>query len=261
MEGPHTERKRWRGPKRQICCLPPRISAPSSTVATARTWGRGGYGSQAQARWTAEESQAMASASSAGPGQDAAAGAPPLSLQRQGHRRRCFPPCALPLVPHRRKTQPCPPASPRGSQQRQAGAGVRSWLGTLVVRGHRLAFVRVLGFACDLLLRVPVLSFDLVEQHVFHNIQASNDGKPDHPRERVVTVEESQAMASASAAGPGQDAGAPPSSLQRQGSLTLPRTLSAKTVDEVWRNLVRDDLLTGEVAEDDTSVGNPKRKV
>ncbi|KAK1661397.1 hypothetical protein QYE76_049556 [Lolium multiflorum] len=39
-------------------------------------------------------------------------------------------------------------------------------------------------------------------------------------------------MASASTAGPGQDAGAPPSLLQRQGSLTLPRTLSAKTVDE-----------------------------
>ncbi|KAM0825448.1 hypothetical protein ACQ4PT_069549 [Festuca glaucescens] len=63
----------------------------------------------------------------------------------------------------------------------------------------------------------------------------------------IWTAEESQAMASASAsgAGPGQDAGAPPSSLQRQGSLTLPRTLSAKTVDEVWRNLVRDDPLPG----------------
>jgi ABA responsive element binding factor len=37
--------------------------------------------------------------------------------------------------------------------------------------------------------------------------------------------------------------------LQRQGSLTLPRTLSAKTVDEVWRNLVRDDPVTGVVAD------------
>jgi ABA responsive element binding factor len=46
-------------------------------------------------------------------------------------------------------------------------------------------------------------------------------------------------MASASASG----AGAPPTPLQSQGSLTLPRTLSAKTVDEVWRNLVRDDPL------------------
>ncbi|KAM0913343.1 hypothetical protein ACQ4PT_012234 [Festuca glaucescens] len=67
----------------------------------------------------------------------------------------------------------------------------------------------------------------------------------------IWTAEESQAMASASAsgAGPGQDAGAPPSSLQRQGSLTLPRTLSAKTVDEVWRNLVRDDPLSGVAAD------------
>nr|BAK02549.1 predicted protein [Hordeum vulgare subsp. vulgare]BAK04768.1 predicted protein [Hordeum vulgare subsp. vulgare] len=56
----------------------------------------------------------------------------------------------------------------------------------------------------------------------------------------IWTAEESQAMA-ASASGAG--AGAPPMSLQGQGSLTLPRTLSAKTVDEVWRNLVRDDPL------------------
>ncbi|KAK3130235.1 hypothetical protein QOZ80_6BG0490740 [Eleusine coracana subsp. coracana] len=55
----------------------------------------------------------------------------------------------------------------------------------------------------------------------------------------IWTAEETHAMASgASAAGPGS-AAAP---LQRQGSsLTLPRTLSAKTVDEVWRNLVRDE--------------------
>uniref|UniRef100_A0A0D9XEG7 BZIP domain-containing protein n=1 Tax=Leersia perrieri TaxID=77586 RepID=A0A0D9XEG7_9ORYZ len=61
----------------------------------------------------------------------------------------------------------------------------------------------------------------------------------------IWTAEESQAMASASgsASGLGMAMGAPPpaTSLQRQGSLTLPRTLSAKTVDEVWRNLVRDD--------------------
>uniref|UniRef100_A0ACD5XWK2 Uncharacterized protein n=1 Tax=Avena sativa TaxID=4498 RepID=A0ACD5XWK2_AVESA len=59
----------------------------------------------------------------------------------------------------------------------------------------------------------------------------------------IWTAEESQAMASASASGAGPGAGAPPTSLQGQGSLTLPRTLSAKTVDEVWRNLVRDDPL------------------
>lgn len=54
----------------------------------------------------------------------------------------------------------------------------------------------------------------------------------------IWTAEETHAMASASTAGPG----APPAPLQRQGSsLTLPRTLSAKTVDEVWRNLVREE--------------------
>jgi len=52
----------------------------------------------------------------------------------------------------------------------------------------------------------------------------------------IWNAEETQAMASASGAG------LPPTMLQRQGSsLTLPRTLSAKTVDEVWRNLVRDE--------------------
>ncbi|RLN35964.1 hypothetical protein C2845_PM03G36770 [Panicum miliaceum] len=56
----------------------------------------------------------------------------------------------------------------------------------------------------------------------------------------IWNAEETQAMASASGAGAG--AGMPPTTLQRQGSsLTLPRTLSAKTVDEVWRNLVRDE--------------------
>jgi ABA responsive element binding factor len=56
----------------------------------------------------------------------------------------------------------------------------------------------------------------------------------------IWTAEETQAMASASGAGAG--AGMPPTPLQRQGSsLTLPRTLSAKTVDEVWRNLVSDE--------------------
>ncbi|TVU00813.1 hypothetical protein EJB05_48740 [Eragrostis curvula] len=55
----------------------------------------------------------------------------------------------------------------------------------------------------------------------------------------IWTAEESQAMASASAApapAPAGDDGA----LQRQGSLTLPRTLSIKTVDEVWRDFVRE---------------------
>nr|XP_051221475.1 bZIP transcription factor TRAB1-like [Lolium perenne] len=145
----------------------------------------------------------MASASAAGPGQDAGAGAPPSSL--------------LPTV--------CPaPGSPPAED-----TTLPSCVAPAVRSDGRQEQSSVPGPGTSL----------------------SNNGKPDHPRERVVTVEESQAMASASAAVPGQDAsaGAPPSSLRRQGLLTLPRTLSAKTVDEVWRNLVRDDPLTGVVAD------------
>ncbi|XP_008664522.3 bZIP transcription factor TRAB1 [Zea mays] len=60
----------------------------------------------------------------------------------------------------------------------------------------------------------------------------------------IWTAEESQAMASASepAAGAAGDGGA---ALQRQGSLTLPRTLSVKTVDEVWRDFAREGTAGG----------------
>ncbi|KAF8405014.1 hypothetical protein HHK36_009910 [Tetracentron sinense] len=50
----------------------------------------------------------------------------------------------------------------------------------------------------------------------------------------VWTAEETQAMASYMG---GTEGTVPGGNLQRQGSLTLPRTLSQKTVDEVWRNL------------------------
>eukprot|EP00252_Welwitschia_mirabilis_P016291 TRINITY_DN3594_c0_g1_i1.p1 TRINITY_DN3594_c0_g1~~TRINITY_DN3594_c0_g1_i1.p1 ORF type:complete len:439 (+),score=99.88 TRINITY_DN3594_c0_g1_i1:277-1593(+) len=48
----------------------------------------------------------------------------------------------------------------------------------------------------------------------------------------IWTAEESQAMATALGAGE--------NNLQRQGSLTIPRTLSRKTVDEVWRDIQKD---------------------
>ncbi|KAJ4965945.1 hypothetical protein NE237_017794 [Protea cynaroides] len=53
----------------------------------------------------------------------------------------------------------------------------------------------------------------------------------------IWTVEETQAMASSFG---GAEGGFPGGNLQRQGSLTLPRTLSQKTVDEVWRDLFQD---------------------
>ncbi|KAJ6810671.1 bZIP transcription factor TRAB1-like [Iris pallida] len=64
----------------------------------------------------------------------------------------------------------------------------------------------------------------------------------------IWTAEESQAIASAAADSAALPAGQPSASsaaaaaaaIQRQGSLTLPRTLSQKTVDEVWRDLLRE---------------------
>ncbi|KAJ0981030.1 hypothetical protein J5N97_009285 [Dioscorea zingiberensis] len=55
----------------------------------------------------------------------------------------------------------------------------------------------------------------------------------------IWTAEESQAMAAALAGSDATGSGAG-AGLQRQGSLTLPRTLSQKTVDEVWRDLLKD---------------------
>ncbi|XP_047161192.1 ABSCISIC ACID-INSENSITIVE 5-like protein 5 isoform X1 [Vigna umbellata] len=54
----------------------------------------------------------------------------------------------------------------------------------------------------------------------------------------IWTAEEVQTMASAGVAT--EDVGAGVSHLQRQGSLTLPRTLSQKTVDEVWKDISKD---------------------
>ncbi|KAG1366636.1 bZIP transcription factor 46 [Cocos nucifera] len=64
----------------------------------------------------------------------------------------------------------------------------------------------------------------------------------------IWTAEESQAMATAlgsasGAVGGGLDGSGAGGGLQRQGSLTLPRTLSQKTVDEVWKDLIRESGL------------------
>ncbi|KAL2515999.1 ABSCISIC ACID-INSENSITIVE 5-like protein 4 [Forsythia ovata] len=55
----------------------------------------------------------------------------------------------------------------------------------------------------------------------------------------IWTAEETQAMASSPAMGDGM---APGGNLQRQCSLTLPRTLSQKTVDEVWRDVLKETV-------------------
>nr|AHA43414.1 abscisic acid-insensitive 5-like protein [Solanum nigrum] len=58
----------------------------------------------------------------------------------------------------------------------------------------------------------------------------------------IWTAEESQAVTSST--GGGEDGNAPIGNLQRQGSLTLPRTLSQKTVDEVWRNFQKETTVS-----------------
>ncbi|CAA2964407.1 ABSCISIC ACID-INSENSITIVE 5-like protein 7 [Olea europaea var. sylvestris] len=57
----------------------------------------------------------------------------------------------------------------------------------------------------------------------------------------IWTAEETQAMSSCPGGG---DAMAMGGNLQRQGSLTLPRTLSQKTVDEVWRDVLKETVGT-----------------
>ncbi|XP_020206247.1 ABSCISIC ACID-INSENSITIVE 5-like protein 7 [Cajanus cajan] len=56
----------------------------------------------------------------------------------------------------------------------------------------------------------------------------------------IWTAEETQALGFSAGAGEGYNHNPISGGLQRQGSLTLPRTLSQKTVDEVWRDLIKD---------------------
>ncbi|XWS39949.1 hypothetical protein CRYUN_Cryun18bG0098200 [Craigia yunnanensis] len=55
----------------------------------------------------------------------------------------------------------------------------------------------------------------------------------------ISTAEETQAMMTASV--PGGEVSVSGGNFQRQGSLTLPRTLIQKTVDEVWRDLMKEN--------------------
>ncbi|XWS68030.1 hypothetical protein CRYUN_Cryun04dG0055100 [Craigia yunnanensis] len=55
----------------------------------------------------------------------------------------------------------------------------------------------------------------------------------------ISTAEETRAMMTASV--PGGECGVFGGNLQRQGSLTLPRILSEKTVDEIWRDLMKEN--------------------
>lgn len=99
-------------------------------------------------------------------------------------------------------------------------------------------------------LKQPLGSFPLTRQSSIYSLTfdefQNSLGKDfgsmnmDELLKSIWTAEETQAMASV--LGSGQ--GVVPSetfNLQRQGSLTLPRTLSQKTVDEVWKDLIKED--------------------
>ncbi|CAM8938469.1 unnamed protein product [Rhodiola kirilowii] len=84
------------------------------------------------------------------------------------------------------------------------------------------------------------LTFDELQ-----NTMGGNIGKDfgsmnmDELLKNIWTAEESQALALAAAAAGGGQSGVG-NNLQRQGSVTLPRTLSQKTVDEIWKDMSKD---------------------
>ncbi|PSR99776.1 ABSCISIC ACID-INSENSITIVE 5-like protein [Actinidia chinensis var. chinensis] len=93
----------------------------------------------------------------------------------------------------------------------------------------------------------PPEDFPLTRQQsiyslTFHEFQSTVGGigkefgsmNMDELLRNIWSAEETQTMGSTYC---GQESGAPGGYLQRQGSLTLPRTLSQKTVDEVWRDI------------------------
>ncbi|KAK2660289.1 hypothetical protein Ddye_006822 [Dipteronia dyeriana] len=83
----------------------------------------------------------------------------------------------------------------------------------------------------------------------FQNTMGSNIGKDfgsmnmDELLKNIWSAEETQTMVATS--GGNQDGN---NGLQRQGSLTLPRTLSQKTVDEVWKNISKEYSLKDEIS-------------
>ncbi|PHU20796.1 ABSCISIC ACID-INSENSITIVE 5-like protein 5 [Capsicum chinense] len=71
----------------------------------------------------------------------------------------------------------------------------------------------------------------------------------------IWSAEESQTMGGTGIGG--QEVGVSGGHLQRQGSLTLPRTLSQKTVDEVWRDMSKEHGGGGGGGKDGNSIGVP----
>ncbi|KAL3505204.1 hypothetical protein ACH5RR_035045 [Cinchona calisaya] len=101
----------------------------------------------------------------------------------------------------------------------------------------------------------PLASQSSIYSLTFDELQSTMGGigkdfgsmNMDELLKNIWSAEEIQAMGCAS--GAAQDVGVAGSSgyLQRQGSLTLPRTLSHKTVDEVWRDMSKEFAVGGKV--------------
>ncbi|OIT28775.1 PREDICTED: ABSCISIC ACID-INSENSITIVE 5-like protein 5 [Nicotiana attenuata] len=73
----------------------------------------------------------------------------------------------------------------------------------------------------------------------------------------IWSAEESQNMGTSGVGG--QEASVPGGNLQRQGSLTLPRTLSQKTVDEVWKDMSK-EYYGGKDGNGDVGLSNMPRR-
>ncbi|GFY86858.1 abscisic acid responsive elements-binding factor 2 [Actinidia rufa] len=78
------------------------------------------------------------------------------------------------------------------------------------------------------------LTFDEFQSTVGGSGKDFGSMNMDELLKNIWSAEETQTMGSTNC---GQESVAPGGYLQRQGSLTLPRTLSQKTVDEVWRDI------------------------
>ncbi|XP_055808109.1 ABSCISIC ACID-INSENSITIVE 5-like protein 7 isoform X2 [Solanum dulcamara] len=68
----------------------------------------------------------------------------------------------------------------------------------------------------------------------------------------ISTAEDSQALVSSAGVGEGSMAAG---NFQRQGSLTLPRTLSQRTVDEVWRDFQNETTVSSNLGQKQSNLG------
>ncbi|KAA8537755.1 hypothetical protein F0562_027665 [Nyssa sinensis] len=82
------------------------------------------------------------------------------------------------------------------------------------------------------------LTFDEFQSTMGGNGKDFGSMNLDELLKNIWSAEEIQTMGSNSVGD--QEGGAPGGYLQRQGSLALPRTLSQKTVDEVWRDMSKE---------------------